>query len=91
MEESRQRELRQKVSELKHGDLRKDVISRLGPPTHENIIYSKEKGEFRGRTLLYYLKIWEKDLANEKYDRFIMLRFDPADHLTKIVQKVDVD
>jgi len=89
MEVGKQRELLQKVCELKLGDSREEVIKRLGPPTHDHMFYTKEKGEFRGRTLMYYLKIWESGLTNEKYDRFVMLQFDTSDALTKIIQKVD--
>jgi len=89
MEEFKQRELLQKVSGLKLGDFREEVIKRLGPPTYDHKFYTKEKGEFRGRTLMYYLKIWEKDLVNEKHDRFVMLQFDTGDRLTKIIQKVE--
>jgi hypothetical protein len=35
------------------------------------------------------LRIWEKDLVNEKHDRFVRLEFDMEGRLTKIIKKVD--
>ncbi len=88
LEETKQRELLQKVSQLKLGDSRREAINRLGPPTFDRADVTKE-GRFIGRTVVYYLKIWEKDLVNEKHDRLLRLEFDTGDKLTKITQKVE--
>ena len=88
LEETKQRELLQKVSQLKLGDSRREAINRLGPPTFDRADVTKEGG-FIGRTVVYYLKIWEKDLVNEKHDSLVRLEFDTGDKLTKITKKVE--
>src|SRR5687768_9204348 len=89
MEQDCQQTLLQGVSELKIGDLRPDVIKRLGPPSDDRKLLSKERGEFRGRLVTYSIKIWKRDLVNEKYDRFVKLQFDTDDRLVNIIRKVD--
>src|SRR5207249_803079 len=54
LEETKQRELLQKVSQLKLGDSRREAINRLGPPTFDRADVTKE-GRFIGRTVVYYL------------------------------------
>ena len=88
LEETKQRELLQKVSQLKLGDSRREAINRLGPPTFDRADMTKE-GRFIGRTVVYYLKIWEKDLVNEKHDSLVRLEFDTEGRLTKIDQKIE--
>lgn len=89
MDDARQEELLHKLSQFKLGDSRTKVIASLGAPSDDRKILTKESGEFRGHLVTYYVKIWEKDLANEKHDRFVKLRFDTNDHLVKIIRKVD--
>jgi len=88
LDQTKRRELLQKVSELKLGDSRANVITRLGTPGYDRPDVTKD-GKTLGRSVVYYLKIWEKDLVNEKHDRFIRLEFNTGDHLTKIVQRVE--
>ena len=88
MDEAKQRSLLQNVSDLRLGELRVDVISRLGPPTYDRADVTKE-GKLLGRSVIYYLKIWQRGVVNEKRDSFINLNFDVDDHLTRISRKVD--
>jgi len=88
MEENRQRVLLQKVSQLKVGDLRTEVIKQLGSPSYDRLDATKE-GRALGRSVMYYLRIWEKDLVNEKHDRFILLEFNMEDRLTRILKRVE--
>ncbi len=86
LEEVKQRELLQKVAQLKLGDWRLDVKRLLGASSCDRADWTKE-GRFIGWTLVYYLEIWEKDLVNEKHDSFVRLEFDTDGRLTKIIQK----
>ncbi len=88
MDEAKQRELLQKLSQMRLGESRANVIRKLGTPSHDREIRTKERGEFRGHLVTYYIKIWDKELVNTKHDRFVMLRFDTNDSLTKIIKKI---
>ena len=88
MEETKQRELLMEVSELRLGDSRVSVVKRLGAPTYDRADVTKE-GRALGRSVVYYLKIWEKGLVNEKHDKFVRLEFDTSDRLVKITQKIE--
>src|SRR5947207_3184338 len=57
MPEAEQRRLLQCVSEVKIGDSRADVIKALGPPSFDRADVTKD-GQFLGRSVVYYLKIW---------------------------------
>jgi len=87
MQAAQQRELLRKVAALKLGDLRFDVIARLGKPSYDREDVTKD-GKRLGRTVKYYLKILQKDLVSEKYDKLIRLEFDTSDRLTRIKQPV---
>lgn len=86
MDEAEKERLLERVGQLHLGTTRKNVIDQLGPPTYDQGAMTKERKPL-GRIVKYYLKRWEKDFVNEKHDRFLMLRFDTNDRLTKIYKK----
>jgi hypothetical protein len=88
IDKAEEQRLLESVGQLQLGTKRKTVIDQLGPPTYDQEDMTKE-GKTLGRTVMYYLKRWEKDLVNEKHDRLLRLEFDTNDRLTKIDKKVD--
>lgn len=82
------------AKQISIGDSVKKVISILGKPDCDQIICKKKRGRnkkdiFIARELTYYLKIWEKGLANEKYDEFVYFYFDKNNILYKVNSNVD--
>lgn len=88
MDEAKQKVLLEKLERVNLGDSRRTVINQLGIPTYDQENITKA-GRHIGRTLKYYLKIREKGLVSEKYDRRVRLEFDTDDRLTRIVRPVD--
>jgi hypothetical protein len=46
-------------------------------------------GKFKARVLKYYIKIFEKNLVNEKYDRSVRFVFDSQDRLIEIESNLE--
>jgi hypothetical protein len=84
-----QEEFFKKLKIIKVGDSVQKVKSILGEPTYDQTGVSKEKGEFRARVLKYYIKILEKGLVNEKYDRSVRLIFNVQGVLIEIDSNVE--
>jgi hypothetical protein len=78
----REHALMQKYSALKIGDEVKEVIKELGQPTLDQIV-SDKKGVFIARVITYAIRIKERNLTNEKYDKYVRLEFDKSDKLTR--------
>jgi hypothetical protein len=88
MEEAKQRELIEKLAEIRIGEPRAAVIKHLGPPTYDRPDVTKE-GKFLGRSVCYYVKIRAKGLVSELHDRYIRLDFNDRDELSNVVKKLE--
>ncbi|MFL6210549.1 MAG: hypothetical protein ACJ74W_16965 [Pyrinomonadaceae bacterium] len=78
------------VAKINMGDTRQHVIAVLGIPTHEQKLAGKESNApITGRKLEYYVKIWEKDFVNEKYDKSVGFLFNTEDQLVRITSNVE--
>ena len=83
MDKNKQEEFFKKLYLVKIGDSIQIVKNILGEPTYDQKLVSKE-GVFRARILKYYIKILEKGLVNEKYDKAVRLIFNAKDTLIEI-------
>jgi hypothetical protein len=77
------------LNSIKIGDSIQKVKKILGEPTYDQTIASKERGEFRARILKYYIRILEKNLVNEKYDRSVRLIFNAQNVLVEIESNLE--
>ena len=78
-----------KAQEIKLGDTRVSVETLLGVPDLDNVIVGKKKPtQPTGRSVRYYVILYEKDSANEIEDRRVTFRFDTTDHLARIESNV---
>ena len=68
---------------IKIGDSLDVVKDVLGEPTYNQKFYN-DQGKFLTREVRYYIKIWEQDAVNEKYDQKVILEFDKNDILINI-------
>lgn len=75
------------IKGVKLGDNVEAVTSLIGPPTYDQKL-SDKKGNFVVRVLSYYIKIWEENLVNDKYDKLVRLEFDDKDRLSRIISNV---
>lgn len=86
--DARQRsELLGKLRNVKVGDDYRTVIAKLGQPTHDQRLVTKD-GRFKARVLSYYLKRWKKNLVNEQRDQLIRLELDQSEILVRIKSKL---
>jgi hypothetical protein len=83
MDKKQQKAFNEKLGSIKIGDSVHKVKMILGEPTYDQTLVSKE-GEFRARVLQYCIKIWKKNLVNEKYDKSVWLIFDEEGKLIRI-------
>ena len=74
----------EKINSLKVGDDREHIVELLGSPTYDQIVAQKD-GTFICRELTYYLKRWEENLVNKKYDSSIRLELDKENHLKRVI------
>lgn len=86
MDETQKNRLLANVAHLELGLQRLDVFERLGAPHYERQDVTK-KGNTLGKSCIYYLKRWKKDVINEKKDSYVRLEFDNRDRLTKVITK----
>jgi hypothetical protein len=88
MAEKAQEEFLKNLNSIKIGDSVQKVKNILGEPTYDRKLVGK-KGDFIARELSYYIKILEKDLANEKYNLYFLLFFDAENQLEEIVSNAE--
>jgi len=69
-------------------DSLEDVEEALGEPSFEQELLDN-RGAFVIKKLSYYIKIYQEDLVNLKYDKYISLEFDETDKLLKIDKFID--
>jgi hypothetical protein len=88
MEEKKKEEFFKKLDLIKIGDSVQRVKTVLGEPTYDQKLVGK-KGEYVVRVLKYYIKILEKDIVNEKYDKSVRLLFNEENKLTEIESNIE--
>jgi hypothetical protein len=82
--------LSKNITDVHIGDLRSDVKKLLGAPTDETKLAPKSNNtDWFEWEIVYYTKIWEKGLVNEKYDKKVSLYFDKNDRLLKVISNVN--
>jgi hypothetical protein len=89
MSETQQKIFFNKLKLLKHGDSIKTIKDTLGEPNYDQKLIGK-KGEFIARELIYYIKMWKKNLVNEKYDKSVRLILNSEDKLIKIESDIKI-
>jgi hypothetical protein len=82
------------MGQIAIGDSLKKVIHLLGKPDYDQDMARKtnhknKKRDFISRDLSYYMKKWEKNMVNEKHDKYVNLRFDIHNILFEIYSNVD--
>lgn len=77
------------IKKLRKGDFVLDVKSILGEPDLDQDVANKKKGTLKYRVLEYYIKKFEKNVVNEKYDRSVNLIFDLDNRLVIIISNVE--
>lgn len=83
-------QLKANMVKVQLGDSREKVRQLLGTPTDEKKLAKKDINDswFEWK-MEYYVKIWEKGLVNEKYDKSVNLFFNKNDQLIEVVSNVD--
>lgn len=78
----------EKVSRINIGDTKEQVKKLLGKAKYEKNIFQKKPGaKIKATVWEYYLRKWEKWLANEKQDQSIRIYFDLNDRVTQILKE----
>lgn len=75
------------LKKVKLGDNREEVEAIIGKPWRDELVVPKESNKPTGRLVTYYVRKLDKDLVNEKYDQFVLLRFDTGDKLRKVISR----
>jgi hypothetical protein len=88
MDTKSQKTFLKKINEIKYGDSLLAVKAILGEPNYDEKLVDK-MGKFKARVLKYYIKIFEKNLVNEKYDRSVRFVFDSQDRLIEIESNLE--
>jgi hypothetical protein len=88
MSDKEKRTLIDNVKKIQLGDKRKQVEALLGKPSEDYPVSRKENNKPIGRLVKYYVLKLDKDLVNEKYDRYVLFQFDNNDSLKKIFSDV---
>jgi hypothetical protein len=78
-------EMVNKVESLNVGDSYDKIINILGPPTYDKKMYGKKASSpLRHRALYYYIRKYDKDLVNERYDVYLRLDLDNSNQLIRV-------
>jgi hypothetical protein len=80
------RVLVEKATAIKPGDSYQSVTNRLGAPTFDQRLATKHNNPMRviGRSLKYYLVIWEAGLVSEGHDEFVDVFLDEHDRVRSV-------
>ena len=81
----------EKAKEIKVGETYESVLSKLGKPTHDDLVMRKKNNEIIGRALKYCAVKWEKGLVNEIHDRILSIYLDKDDRVKSVYIKVYAD
>ena len=76
------------LDDVEIGDELDQVKIILDEPSIEQELIDK-RGSFVAKIVTYYVKIYQEDFVNEKYDKYIRLEFDQNDILVKINKFLD--
>lgn len=82
-----ERDFLEKVSSIKVGASRMSVTNLLGSATSDKVISSKA-GVFKARVLIYYSRIWKRNVANEKMDTYVRFEFNRDDVLLRVTSNI---
>ncbi len=91
LQPDRVKDLVVKVNTLKDGDDLNLVIDKLGTPTYNQPMARKERdAKMQFRIVRYYTQILNTlPVYDDRFDRYIELRFDSRDKLVRIRSNVD--
>ena len=79
------RSLIAKISKIQNGTSYDEIVVSIGKPTYDKqLAHKKDTNRFSIRVLDYYVKKYEKDFTNEKYDNFIRLELDKGGKLVGV-------
>jgi len=91
LDASAKRKLVEKAMALKVGDSFQTVTNALGTPTFDQKLARKESSQVVGRSLDYYVVIWERGLVNELHDELVAVTLDEKDRVRSIHIKVTLE
>jgi len=87
------RALVEKAAAIKPGDSYQSVTNRLGAPTFDQRLATKQNNPMRviGRSLKYYAVIWETGLVSESHDELVDVLLDERDRVLSVRIKVALE
>jgi hypothetical protein len=88
IDEAARQKLLENLKTVKLGDTLLKVIEVLGEPDYSEEIVDK-RGLFVANLINYNIRILKENTANEKYDRFVSLKFDRNGKLAEINQNIE--
>lgn len=88
MDAAKQAKFRTILQKMKIGDDYHTIVVALGKPDYNRALVTKD-GKFIARSLMYYLKKWNKDLVTEGKDQYVELQLDTNNHLMRILSNVE--
>ena len=87
------RALVEKATAIKPGDSYQSVTNRLGAPTFDQRLATKQNNPMRviGRSLKYYAVIWETGLVSESHDELVDVFLDEHDRVRSVSIRVPLE
>jgi hypothetical protein len=90
MDDDQIKEFARKVTKIKLGSTKSQVLSLFGKPSSDiKLIGKKSPNAVAERVVSYYIKKWEKDFVNEKHDKVVGFYFNSSDKLLKIRSNIE--
>jgi hypothetical protein len=87
MPEEQQRQVLREAPTLNVGDAVDDIVTKLGPPLNDKLLYPKESSRPPSREMVYYFARRELNGANV-YDPHIAIFFDQSEKIRSIASNV---
>jgi hypothetical protein len=72
---------------IKEGDAYSTVVAKLGKPTHDDRLMSKQGNRFVCRSLTYYAVRWTASGVNEIHDEYVDVCLDEKDSVKSVTVK----
>lgn len=91
LDASAKRKLVEKATALKVGDSFQTVTNALGVATFDQRLARKESSRTVGRSLKYYVVIWERGLVNELHDELVDITLDERDRVRSVRIRVTLE
>ena len=88
MDAAKQAKFRDAFQQVRLGDYYDRVFDALGKPDYDGVMGTKD-GRFIARSLLYYIKRWNKDSVTEGKDQYVDVLLDVNNHVTRIISNVE--